>query len=143
MVQVRGLGHQHGGTAGNYSAGCSMYDYGADGLSPGASIVTFSTLTTTVAKRILRSPAVWAGLRAFQDGGIDAWDDFLVFTPASKPVFTLRWPTSPLPQGRRSRSTRCGRSRDNRLSWYTNGTLVTGANSHTYATPPWTPITQT
>src|SRR5258707_10629517 len=33
--------------------------------------------------------SVWPGIRAFQNAGIDAWDNFLVYVPSSKPVFTL------------------------------------------------------
>src|SRR5262249_51452685 len=77
------------GASGNYAAGCAIYDYGTDGLTPGTNIVRCSTATNHSGKTDVAVAAVWPALRAFQDAGIDAWDNFLVYTPASKPVFTL------------------------------------------------------
>src|SRR5258706_1657235 len=31
-----------GGVLGNYTAGCAIYDFGADGISPGPNVITFS-----------------------------------------------------------------------------------------------------
>src|SRR2546421_531744 len=78
-----------GGTSGSYSAACAIYDYGTDGLTPGANLIAFSTVRNNAGQTNLTIGAVWPGIRAFQNGGIDAWDNFLVYAPSSKPVFTL------------------------------------------------------
>ena len=77
------------GASGDCTAGCAIYDYGVDGLTPGTNIVSFPTLVSNPGQDIARTNAVWAALRAFQDGGIDGWDNFLVYTPASAPIITL------------------------------------------------------
>jgi hypothetical protein len=38
------------GAAGNYTAGCAIYDYGSNGLTPGGNIVGFSTLMSHTGK---------------------------------------------------------------------------------------------
>ena len=60
------------GASGNYTAGCAIYDYGTDGLTPGTNIVTFSSATNHTGQTDVTVPAVWPALRAFQDAGIDA-----------------------------------------------------------------------
>src|SRR5215471_9013884 len=77
------------GASGNIIAGCALYDYGADGLTPGANLITFSTATSHAALNIATNTAVWPALRAYQDAGISAWDNFLVFTSNGPPVMTL------------------------------------------------------
>ena len=78
------------GASGNYNAACALYDYGTDGLTPGANVITFPTLQTHSAQPdIAGIPSVWPALRAFQNGGIDAWDNFLIYRADSNPVFTL------------------------------------------------------
>src|SRR4029077_7176378 len=77
------------GAAGNYSGGCAIYDYGTDGLTPGTNIITFPTDTRHCGQTDVTIPAVWPALRGFQNGGIDAWDNFLLFTPSSPAIITL------------------------------------------------------
>ena len=125
------------GAAGNYSAGCAIYDYGTDGLTPGANLVTFSTATNHTGQTDITVPALWPALRAFQDAGIDAWDDFLVYTPSSKPVFTLPLTNVIAASGSRlTASTLVDGPGVITYAWYTNGTLVPGANTRSYTTPP-------
>ena len=76
-------------TAGTLSAGCALYDYGTDGVTPGANLITFSSAVNHPAGDVLTSTALWPAFRAFEDAGISAVDDFLVYTPASLPVITL------------------------------------------------------
>ena len=72
-----------GAATGNLSAGCALYDYGADGQTPGANLVTFPTVESRTGQDIVRTAAAFPALRAFQDAGVDAWDNLLACTPQS------------------------------------------------------------
>ncbi len=125
------------GVTGNLSAACDVYDYGTDGLTPGTSIVTFSTLVSRTGQDIARTAAAFPAFRAFQDAGIDAWDNFLVYTPQSLPVFTLGLTNTTVIIGQTaSFSVLADGPGTISYSWYTNGTTVTGASGPTYTTPP-------
>jgi uncharacterized repeat protein (TIGR03806 family) len=125
------------GASGNYNAACALYDYGTNGLTPGTNIVTFSTLRNNTGQDIATNTAVYAALRAFQDGGIDAWDDFLVYTPSSKPVITLPLTNVITSAGKTATFAILADGPGSlSYSWYTNGTLVGGANNFTYTSPP-------
>ena len=128
-----------GGTTGNYSAGCAIYDYGTDGLTPGANVIGFSTVRNNSAQTSLTVASLWPAVRAYQNGGIDAWDNFLVYTPSSKPVFTLALTNMSLAAGSSPtfRSLADGPGTIS-YTWYTNGTLVAGVTGFTYTTPPLT-----
>jgi PKD repeat protein len=126
-----------GGAAGNYTAGCAIYDYGTKGLTPGANIVTFPTLQTHTGQTNVTISAVWPAIRAFQDAGIDAWDDFLVCTPSSSPVFTVPLTNTMVPTGGAATFMALADGPGTiTYSWYTNGVLVGGATGSTYTTPP-------
>jgi uncharacterized repeat protein (TIGR03806 family) len=126
-----------GGTLGNYTAGCAIYDYGTDGITPGANIITFSTSRSNTGQTSITIAPVWAGIRAYQNAGIDAWDNFLVYVPSSKPVFTL---------GLTNLSVATGAAATLKVladgpgtisyAWFTNNTLVAGAANSTYTSPP-------
>ncbi len=77
------------GASGNIAAGCAFFDYGTSGLTPGANLFTFSTAVSHAAPGIGTSTAVRPALRAFEDAGISAWDNFLTYTAPSAPVITL------------------------------------------------------
>jgi hypothetical protein len=125
------------GSAGNYSGGCAIYDYGTDGLTPGSNIVTFPTATSHTGQTDVTIATVWAGLRAFQNGGIDAWDNFLVYTPASLPTITLGLTNTTVALGATASFLALADGPGNiSLAWYTNGVAVPGANGSTYTTPP-------
>jgi uncharacterized repeat protein (TIGR03806 family) len=125
------------GATGNYNADCAIYDYGTDGLTPGTNIVTFSTLRSNTGQDIATTSTVYPALRAFQDGGIDAWDNFLVYTPASKPIFTLPLTNVIASAGQAiTFSVLAGGPGTITYSWRTNGTLVGGVNSSSYTSPP-------
>ena len=111
-------------------------DYGADGLTPGASIVPFSTVRNNVGQDIATNIAAWPALRAFQDGGIDAWDNFLVYTPASKPVLTLTLTNTTVANNQVAtfRSLADGPGSIS-YQWYTNGVPASGATGYSYTTP--------
>lgn len=125
------------GSTGNYNAGCALIDYDVDGLSPGANVIGFPTVQVhSTGQDIARQAAVWPGLRAFQDAGIDAWDNFLVYTPASKPLLT-----HPLTDG----SAFIGSPATFKaladgpgplaFAWFTNGVLVAGETNYFYTIP--------
>ena len=126
-----------GGTAGNYTAGCAIYDYGMDGITPGTNLITFSTARSNTGQTTVTIPSVWPGIRAFQNAGIDAWDNSLVYVPSSKPVFTLAltnmtFVTNSAPTLRVLADGPGTIS----CSWFTNKTLVAGATNFIYTTPP-------
>ncbi|HXU75398.1 MAG TPA: chitobiase/beta-hexosaminidase C-terminal domain-containing protein, partial [Methylomirabilota bacterium] len=123
--------------AGDYNASCAIYDYGPDGLTPGTNIVTFPTLRNNTAQEIATNNAVWPAFRAFQSGGVDAWDSFLVFRPDSKPVFTVPLTNTIVPLGQTQQFIALADGPGViSYTWFTNGTLVAGANGSSYTTPP-------
>ncbi len=77
------------GDSGNLSSGCALFDYGTNGLTPGQNMITFSTSVSHLLRGVVINRPVWPALRAFQNAGISAWDNFLVYTANSAPVFTL------------------------------------------------------
>lgn len=121
---------------GAYDAACAIYDYGADGLTPGANIVTFPTLMSHTGQTDITLSAIWPALRAFQNGGINAWDDFLVFTPSSPAVITLSLTNTSVAKGRTAGfATLADGPGSISFAWYTNRTLVAGVSGNTYTTP--------
>ncbi|HWD93449.1 MAG TPA: GH92 family glycosyl hydrolase [Verrucomicrobiae bacterium] len=134
---VVGLTNTSGAT-GNYNAGCAIFDYGIDGLSLGTNIAGFSTAETHTAQDIAKLPAVWAALRGFQNAGIDAWDNFLVYTPASKPVITLPLANTNVMIGNPATfETLADGPGVFSYAWFTNGVMVSGAANFIYTTPPF------
>ncbi|HTL17047.1 MAG TPA: hypothetical protein VL793_07410, partial [Patescibacteria group bacterium] len=126
-----------GGTVGNLNASCAIFDYGTNGLSPGTNIVTFPTVQTRTGMTDLTIPAVWEAFRAFQDAGIDAWDNFLVYTPTSQPVFTQALTNTPAPAGRPAVFfALVDGPGPISVSWYTNEVLDTTGSGFMYTTPP-------
>ena len=79
----------YGGSLGGLDVGCALDDRGPDGATPGANRIPFSTSRYYPAQSIATNEAIWPGLRAFEDGGISAWGDFLAYTGLSAPVITL------------------------------------------------------
>jgi PKD repeat protein len=127
------------GAAGNYNAACAIYDYGTDGLTPGANIVGFPTLMSHTGQTDITVSAMWAALRAFQSGGIDAWDDFLVYTPASGPVITIPLANSSVAAGQSVTFDALAEGPGTiSYFWFTNGITVSGATGTSYTTPPLT-----
>jgi hypothetical protein len=125
------------GSSGNISAGCALYDYGTDGLTPGANIITFSTATTHAGLAVAQSTTVWPALRAFEDGGISAWDNFLVYTSNSPPVITLTLTNSVFGSGSPATFTALADGPGPiTYAWYSNNTLVASASGATLTTPP-------
>ena len=125
------------GASGNYGAACSIYDYGTDGLTPGQNMVTFSTVRSNTGQEIATNAAVWPALRGFQNGGFDAWDNFLVYTPRSKPVITLPLTNTSAIAGQPANFIALADGPGAiSYSWYTNGLLVAGASASSYTTPP-------
>ena len=127
------------GSTGNYNAGCAFYDYGTDGLTPGTNEVGFSTAQIhSTGQDIAKLAAVWPGLRAFQDAGVDAWDNFLVYTPASQPVFTLSLANTNVPVGSPATFEALADGPGViSYAWFTNSTLVAGATNYIYTFPSY------
>jgi hypothetical protein len=125
------------GPSGAYNAACAIYDYGANGITPGLNIVTFSTLMNHTGQTDITVPAMWPALRAFQSGGIDAWDNFLVYTPASPAVITLALANTSVRSGQSASFTTLADGPGTiSFAWYTNGILALGASGASYTTPP-------
>jgi len=121
---------------GNFNAASALFDFGADGLSPGTNAVTFASLVSRTGQDIANSPAVWPALRAFQNGGIDAWDNFVVFTASSAPTITLPLTNATVAAGRTaSFSVFADGPGPISYSWYTNNILAEGASGPSYTTP--------
>jgi uncharacterized repeat protein (TIGR03806 family) len=121
------------GSSGNVRAGCALFDYGTNGLTPGTNLITFSTAVNHPAQNFATNTAVWPALYAVEDAGVSAWDNFLVYTANSAPVITSPLTNvmalinstvtfTALADGPGSIS----------YSWYTNNALVAGASSNTY-----------
>ena len=119
-----------------FNAACAIYDYGTNGLpgpGPLTNLVNFPTVRNNTGQTVASIPAVWTALRAFQSGGIDAWDNFTVYTPLSLPILTVPltntlsfagapvtfnvWADGPGPI---------------RYAWYTNGIQDAGVTGTTY-----------
>lgn len=125
------------GASGGYNAACALYDYGADGLTPGTNAITFPTLLSHAGQTDMTVSALWPGLRAFQSGGINAWDNFLVYTPASPPVITLSLTNTSVAKGQAAAFNVLADGPGNiGFAWFTNGAPVAGAAGPTYTTPP-------
>jgi hypothetical protein len=125
------------GTSGNYDAACGIYDFGTDGQSPGTNVVTFATLQSHVGQDIATLSAVYPGIRAYQNAGIDAWDNFVVYTANSAPVMTIQLTNTVVAVGKSATfAVLADGPGPITYSWYTNGVLVPGASGATYTTPP-------
>ncbi len=125
------------GASGNFNSGCALIDYGTTGVVPGTNAITFSTAQTHTALNIATNTAVWPGLRSFQDAGISAWDNFLVFTTNSAPVFTIGLSNSTIALGSPVTFSALAEGPGAiTYAWYTNNTIVSGVSGSTYATTP-------
>jgi hypothetical protein len=125
------------GASGTYSAGCALYDYGANGLTPGANLITFADATNHAGPSIATGGAVWPALRAFQDAGIGAWDNFLVFTASTAPIITL--PLTNVTVALNTAATfnvLADGPGTISYAWYTNSVLAPGVSGATFVTPP-------
>jgi uncharacterized repeat protein (TIGR03806 family) len=121
-------------SGGIISAGCALYDYGTDGLTPGANLITFSSAVSHAAGSIVTSAALWPAFRAFEDAGISAADDFLVYTPASLPVITFPLTNSKVTEGAAVALTALADGPGLiTYDWYTNGAQVAGLSASTFS----------
>ncbi|HEV7923970.1 MAG TPA: chitobiase/beta-hexosaminidase C-terminal domain-containing protein, partial [Verrucomicrobiae bacterium] len=125
------------GASGNMTAGCALYDYGSNGLIPGPNLITFSTATSHAALAIATEAAVWPALRAFEDGGVSAWDNFLVYTSNSPPVITLSLSNAVVATNSTATFyTLADGPGPITYAWYTNNVLAPGATRTSYTTLP-------
>jgi uncharacterized repeat protein (TIGR03806 family) len=125
------------GASGNIAAGCALFDYGVNGLTPGANLLTFSTAVSHAAPNLATNTSVWPALRAFEDAGISAWDNFLVFQSNSPPVITLALTNSVVVANSTATFNALADGPGTiTYTWYTNDILAAGATGSTYTTPP-------
>jgi len=125
------------GVTGNLAAGCALYDYGTDGLTPGTNIINFPTADSHFAPDLTGNPAVWPALRTFADAGTSAWDNFLVYQPNSPPVFTLTLTNTIVTTGNSASFKALADGPGNiTYAWYTNNISVAGATNPVYTTAP-------
>jgi hypothetical protein len=125
------------GATGNLAAGCALFDYGTNGLTPGTNLINFSTAVSHLARNIATNTAVWPALRAFEDAGISAWDNFLVYQSNSLPLFTLPLTNLTMLAGSMVTFTALGDGPGPiSYAWYTNNALVPGISSYSYTPPP-------
>jgi hypothetical protein len=121
---------------GGFVAWCDLADFGTNGLVPGPSVVSFPTLRTNTAPDVT-SAAVRPALRAFQNAGIDAWDNFLAFTPSSPPTLTLPPPNLSVIDGDRPAINVFAEGPGPiTYAWFTNGVAVQGISGPMYTPPP-------
>jgi uncharacterized repeat protein (TIGR03806 family) len=125
------------GASGNLAASCALYDYGTNGLTPGANLVTFSTVESHAGLDIATNTAVWPALRITANAAVNAWDNFLVYQSNSAPVMTLKLTNSVVAAG--------GTATFNALadgpgtisySWYSNNIPVAGVTGPAYTASP-------
>ena len=121
----------------NLGAACALYDYGTNGLTPGANLITFSTAESHAGLDIATNTAVWPALRITADAAVNAWDDFLVYQSNSPPVITLKITNAVVVAGATAAFYALADGPGAvTYSWYTNNALVAGATTASYVTPP-------
>jgi hypothetical protein len=121
------------GTSGNLAAACALYDCGTNGLAPGANLITFSTLETHPGLDIATNTTVWPALRITANAAVNAWDNFLVYQPASVPVITLKLANSVVALGQAATFTALADGPGTiSYAWYSNNIPVSGVTGPVY-----------
>jgi uncharacterized repeat protein (TIGR03806 family) len=119
-----------------FDATCAIYDYGTNGIpgpGPVTNLVNFPTLRNNSGQTVASIPAVWPALRAFQSGGIDAWDNFTVYTPLSPPILTFPLTNAVVSAGAPvTFNVWADGPGPIRYAWYTNGILDAGVTGTSY-----------
>jgi uncharacterized repeat protein (TIGR03806 family) len=125
------------GASGNYSAACALYDFGANGLTPGTNLVTFATSQSHTNQTDITVTQEWPSLRAAASAGISAWDNFVVYTRNSKPVITIPLTNTTAVTGGTAVFNAFAEGPGTiTYAWYTNTILASGAAGPTYTTFP-------
>ena len=121
------------GASGNLVAGCGLYDYGTNGLTPGTNLVTFTTSESHSALDIATNTTVWPALRVTADAAVNAWDNFLVFQTNSPPVLTLKLTNSVVALGEATTFNVLADGPGTiTYSWYSNSIPVAGVTGPAY-----------
>jgi len=124
------------GASGNLNTSCGLFDYGTNGVTPGANLVTFSTVASHPAQDIATNTATWPALRITANAAVNAWDNFLVFRSNSPPVLTLKLANSNLVPGAAATFNALADGPGIiTYSWFTNNVLAAGATSATFNIP--------
>ncbi|MGA2245794.1 MAG: PA14 domain-containing protein [Verrucomicrobiota bacterium] len=124
------------GGSGNVGAACALFDYGPNGITPGANLVTFSTVTVHPGLDIATNTAVWPALRITANAAVNAWDNFLVYQPNSLPVFTLKLSSTNLSLGSTATFDAIADGPGTiSYAWFTNDVLAAGSTSPTFTIP--------
>jgi len=125
------------GPSGNLAVSAALYDYGTNGLTPGTNLITFPTAVSHSGEDIAGDTSVYPALRAFEDAGIGAWDNFLVYQTNSRPVFTLPLTNVTVTSGNPvSLNAVADGPGVISYSWYTNNVLIAGVIGTGYTIPP-------
>jgi hypothetical protein len=102
-------------------------------LTPGANLITFSTAANHAAADVATN-AVWPALRAFEDAGISAFDNFLVYTAESPPTITLPLTNTTVELGAEAVfSVLADGPATISFNWYSNGMPVVGDSGSSFA----------
>ena len=73
-------------TAGNLTTACALFDYGANGLTPGTNLITFSTVQSHAVADITADNTVFPAWRLTANAAVNAWDNFQIFQTNSAAV---------------------------------------------------------
>ncbi len=124
------------GASGNLTASCALFDYGTNGVTPGANLITFSTVASHAAQDIATNTVIWPALRITANSAVNAWDNFLVFRSNSPPVLTLKLANSNLAPGAAATFNALADGPGTIFySWYTNNVLATLVGGSTFTIP--------
>ncbi|HEY4416572.1 MAG TPA: chitobiase/beta-hexosaminidase C-terminal domain-containing protein [Verrucomicrobiae bacterium] len=124
------------GASGNMAAACALFDYGINGVTPGANLVTFSTVQIHAAQDIATDTTVYPAFRLIANTAVSAWDNFLVFSSNNAPIFTSKLANTTVIAGSPATFTALADGPGNiTYAWFTNNVLAVGATNITYTTP--------
>jgi len=130
FVNVKGV------TADSYTVESSVQDMGADGETPGATVLGMAPITVANAD-IVNFKNLLLCIRGFENGGQDYWDNIHVATRTGAAAFVSN-PESQTILENRTATFRALVDGDGiyTYQWNSNGVPIAGAGSWNYTTPP-------
>src|SRR5439155_7310132 len=115
--------------ANSYTMTGSFQDMGADGLTPGAAVLTLGGSVTNANADIANDSSVYAAFRSFDNAGADALDNLLISISSGQPFVTCPPTNQTVLQGRPYViRAYIGGSGPVTYQWNRNGTPIIGAN---------------